>query len=280
MDIEYRKHRYLENPGLALFAFWLTILSIANSIIFVFPISTQSRQVVVTVEVLISILLLLDFLYLLRGAPNRRRYFVRGLGWMDLVGSLPIPFFRFLRLIPMLVTGRHLRRNEALVARQVGLDQRAKSTLLGFVLVAVVIFETAAILVLEYEVGAPGASIVSGEDALWWSFVTVTTVGYGDMVPVTTGGRIVGIALMTVGIGLFSVITSFTADWFRRSRNRTVAPRMSETRPMSTHNELVANLRQMIDRQEDQHREAMAALREHLEQLEATVRNGGSPDST
>lgn len=271
METDYRKQRYLANPGIALFSFWITILSIANSVLLVFPIALQSKQVVVIVEIFLSILLLVDFLALLRGAPNRRRYFLRGMGWMDFLGSIPVPFARVLRLIPMVITGRQLRRGDAEAARQAGQEQRAKSTLFGFVLVAIIIFETAAILVLEYEFGAPGASIVTGEDALWWSFVTVTTVGYGDMVPVTTGGRLVGIALMTVGIGLFSVITSFMADWFRRSRGRAVAPPASGARTTLSRSEHVAMLRQLIDEQEQHHRQTMAALREQLERIEAAL---------
>ena len=48
-------------------------------------------------------------------------------------------------------------------------------------------------------------------DALWWSAATITTVGYGDLTPVTFGGRVAGVALMVVGISTFAVITARVA---------------------------------------------------------------------
>lgn len=53
----------------------------------------------------------------------------------------------------------------------------------------------------------PTSNINTAEDALCWSYVTVTTVGYGDKYSVTTEGRLVAAFLMTVGVGLFGTFT-------------------------------------------------------------------------
>lgn len=55
---------------------------------------------------------------------------------------------------------------------------------------------------------------MSFQDALWWSFVTTTTVGYGDLSPVTGLGRIVAAVLMLVGIGLIDSLTSSITTFF------------------------------------------------------------------
>lgn len=72
----------------------------------------------------------------------------------------------------------------------------------------------AALAELDSERGAPGSNIHTFGDALWWAGVTVTTVGYGDLYPVTTEGRFVAFALMLVGISVLGIITASVAAWF------------------------------------------------------------------
>jgi voltage-gated potassium channel len=68
--------------------------------------------------------------------------------------------------------------------------------------------------VLLFEEKAKGSNIHDYPDALWWAIVTVTTVGYGDRYPVTSGGRVVAVILMLVGIGLIGVLTATVASVF------------------------------------------------------------------
>ena len=95
------------------------------------------------------------------------------------------------------------------------LDQnRAKSAALLMALLVIVVLPTATVAVLGFESSAPEANIQSGSDALWWSIVTMSTVGYGDFYPSTAGGRLAALTLMTVGIGIYGVLTSYLAHFF------------------------------------------------------------------
>ena len=71
----------------------------------------------------------------------------------------------------------------------------------------------AALAALQAERYAEGASITSFGDAMWWALTTMTTVGYGDTYPVTTGGRVVGALLMVTGVALLGVVTATLASW-------------------------------------------------------------------
>jgi voltage-gated potassium channel len=57
-------------------------------------------------------------------------------------------------------------------------------------------------------------------DGVWWAMSTVTTVGYGDLAPKTTGGRVIAMAVMLVGIGFIAVLTAAAAERFIRNQRR------------------------------------------------------------
>jgi voltage-gated potassium channel len=111
-----------------------------------------------------------------------------------------VPMLRMLRVALL------LRKS----LRSISTDRIAGSL---FTIVAAVVF-TAAVLQWNIERQTPGANIQTFGEALWWAVVTTTTVGYGDFYPVNTTGRIVGAALMIVGIGLIGTVSATVASWF------------------------------------------------------------------
>jgi voltage-gated potassium channel Kch len=178
----------------------------------------EVREVLRILDTIFALIFLLDFLIRLRLATDRRRYLFRA-GWLDLIFSIPgIPAMRVIR---GLITLRHTRRVlqatpddlEALAHERLG-----ESVLMVTVLGALIVISVGSILIVIVEAGAPGATIVRGADAIWWSLVTVATVGYGDEVPVTTGGRWIGSFMIVVGVALFTTITSFLASTFTGRR--------------------------------------------------------------
>jgi voltage-gated potassium channel len=102
-----------------------------------------------------------------------------------------------------------------------------------FLTAAAVLVLNGAVIVYLFERHAPGSNIHTLGDAVWWSFVTVTTVGYGDFYPVTTGGRVTACLIMGTGLLTLAVVTAQVASSFvaqgpsraRPAREDEAAPR-------------------------------------------------------
>jgi len=96
---------------------------------------------------------------------------------------------------------------------------KLKGTLTSALIFAVliIIFSSIAILQVEHH---PNSNILTAEDALWWAYVTITTVGFGDLYPVTTEGSIIAAFLMTTGVGLFGTFTAYVSSVFIRSQKK------------------------------------------------------------
>lgn len=143
-----------------------------------------------------------DYVVRLVLAEDRRRYLLRH--WLDLL-IVALPLLRPLRLLRLLPLISVLNRHATLLLRgRVALYVAVGSSLIAFV---------AALTVLSVERGRPGANIENFGDAIWWAAETMTTVGYGDVYPVTAWGRTIAVGLMVCGIGLLGTVTATLASW-------------------------------------------------------------------
>jgi voltage-gated potassium channel len=86
--------------------------------------------------------------------------------------------------------------------------------LLRFLVAAAVLVLNGAVIVYLFERHAPGSNIHTLGNSLWWSFVTVTTVGYGDFYPVTTAGRVTACFIMGTGLLTLAVVTAQVSSSF------------------------------------------------------------------
>lgn len=150
--------------------------------------------------------------------------------------------------LPML---RPLRVLRVFTALQVLIRQGGRvsigRTLAGAAGATFLLMVIAAVAMLDAERGQPGATIESFRDALWWSGVTVTTVGYGDVYPVTEVGRVVAFGLMLVGVSMIGVVTASIAAWFVGRSETAESELVSEMRAVRSE---VARLREERSRTE------------------------------
>ncbi|GAQ64402.1 potassium channel family protein [Streptomyces scabiei] len=124
--------------------------------------------------------------------------------WLDTV-VLVLPLLRPLRVVQIHdAVQRHHERPRLSLHARVAVYAGLSVTLLGF---------TGALAVYQQEHDAPGATILTFGDSVWWVCSTLATVGYGDVTPVTPMGRTIAVFLMACGLALLGTVTGSFGSW-------------------------------------------------------------------
>jgi voltage-gated potassium channel len=163
----------------------------------------------------VLVIFTVDYLTRLFLSKDKKQFLLRNIP--DLVAIIPFDnifrlarlarIARLVRLIRLLRAGLILRRFSATLF---GILETNGLKYLIIVTVIIIILGSLGIQYLEKDIG----NIKNFGDALWWSLVTTTTVGYGDISPSTSGGRILAAFLMIFGIGFLGMITASIATYF------------------------------------------------------------------
>ena len=162
--------------------------------------SQADQTVLIILEDSLCAIFLFDFFRSLRLAQNKWGYFLKGGGWLDLLGSIPLSAFAIFRVARLFRIIRLLRKMTGGELRRMFTGRLAQNTLLFTLVIALFLIFTISWIVLRAEQGAPNANIKTYHEAVWWAFVTITTVGYGDYYPVTTVGQSMAIILMFLAL--------------------------------------------------------------------------------
>jgi voltage-gated potassium channel len=167
-----------------------------------------------TVDTVVCFIFLGDFFWRLASAQNKAAYMKWG--WIDLISSIPtldaLRWARAVRVVRILRVLRGVKSAKILIEHL--FRNRAKGAFFSVAMISFVLIVFSSIAILQVEPALSGSNIKNGADALWWAFVTITTVGYGDYYPVSTTGRIIAAVLMTAGVGLFGTFTAYVANLF------------------------------------------------------------------
>lgn len=260
------KHEVIQEASYEIFIVLLTILSIFNLLVFAFARQSDVWNVAQNINLLISLIFFVDFLVRLRKAGDRRNYFLKGNGWLDLVGSIPIPGFNIARSWRIFHARRMLSKEGTReVVREVA-ENRADAAIIFISLAVIYLLEFGSIFILRAEANVVGSNIDSAGDALWWVLVTISTVGYGDLYPVTNSGRFVSIFVIIAGVGVFGTLSGYLANAFLGQRNN--APDSQTTAQEDPVLSEIAALRKTIEASQNWQVEANTMLQSRLEKVE------------
>ena len=204
-------HHYNRNMGLKTWKKWtdwpLMVLSVVFLVVYSWEI--LSRTYIALCETVINVIwvvFVVDYVVSLWLADDRWQWFKHNLFTLL---TIALPMLRPLRLLRLLTVLHVLNRTSGMAVRgRITVYAAGAAGMLMYV---------GALAVYSVERGAPGSTITDFGTALWWAFVTVTTVGYGDFSPVTFQGKIIAVVLMFTGIALIGIVTATLASWKHRS---------------------------------------------------------------
>ncbi|MBP0483851.1 ion transporter [Sagittula salina] len=163
-------------------------------------------------EVLLLGIFTLEYALRLWSAPDRLRYATSFWGVIDLMAILPALLFllpdaqvlRTLRVMRVFRMLKLLRMRRALARIEYAIASSRDELILAVFMAAIMLF-IAAVGIYQFEHKAQPEAFGSIPEALWWALATLTTVGYGDVYPITLGGRIFTAFVLLIGLGIVAI---------------------------------------------------------------------------
>ena len=186
----------------------LTFLAVAFLFSFSYPafvdsVTTFTQSVLDLVQWISWIAFAGDLAYGIYTSDNWKKYLRKHP--LDVL-AVTLPFLRPLRVLRVISFGA-LALEKVALARSMAVTAKVIVTTLFLTYIA-------AVQMTIFERDADGANIKNFGDGIWWAFVSVTTVGYGDKYPVTAAGKLLAVALLILGVSLLATITASVATSF------------------------------------------------------------------
>jgi voltage-gated potassium channel len=266
------KRREQLDFGYELFIAAVSILSVFNMLLAYIPgVDQDAINVVLIINAVLTLLFIYDFGLRLATAPSRSSYFFRDYGWADLLAC--IPQFRIFRMFRIYKAYRLVKKYGVQYIISFLSTNRAAAALYILVLMVIIIIESGGFLVLQAESASESANITTAGDAIWWAYVTITTVGYGDRFPVTMGGRLVGVMVMTTGVAVFATFAGLISSKLLASPAKDDEEKKPEEEIIPFEKQVITGMDEIksyMSQQEQKNQEISV----RLEHLENTLKTG------
>lgn len=191
-------------------------------------------------EIVVTLIFTLEYGLRVYVAPQRLRYIFSFWGLIDLIAIAPfyitlglglagidmrgVRAFRLLRILRLLKLARYSRT----LARFHRAFQLAREELAIYLLLTLILLFVAATGIYYFENPAQPEAFASIPHSLWWAMVTLTTVGYGDVYPITAGGRIFTFFVLMVGLGIVAVPTGLISSALSQVRREESDARLAQ----------------------------------------------------
>lgn len=239
--ITFKKRLYdlTNNPKFDLVIIIFIMISIGLFFVdSVFKLNASSKRIVDKVEWSFTFIFVVEYLIRFYSARSKKIFFFSHL--IDLLAIAPLfRFFRLFRILRLLkfLSSNSLRRWLNALSQKSKFfqftfqDKVFEIALVFSFLISLLFIGTIGILALEK---GHNEQFTNFADGLWWTVVTLTTVGYGDKFPITVGGKFLAIFLMFTGLSFFALITSFISS-FIIERYRKGANKGMELAALSNH---------------------------------------------
>jgi len=206
----------------------LIILSLVSFSLDTLPnLSDRFRRVLDTIETFVVVIFSVEYVLRIIVTRKKLRFIFSFYGLIDLAAILPfylasgvdlrsIRAFRFFRIVRALKLVRYTRA----LAYFRNAVKEIKEELILFLLFTFILLFVAAAGIYFFENPVQPEVYKSIFDSLWWAIVTLTTVGYGDMYPITTGGKIFTFIILLIGLGVVAIPTGLFASALNKVRER------------------------------------------------------------
>ena len=204
----------------------LILLSVASFTIETLPdLTAETINYLETFELVCIFIFSLEYLIRLYIAKNKLKFITSFYGIIDILAILPFYLtlgfdlrsarvLRFLRLFRLI---KLIRYNKAIRRFQTAF-MMIKQELIMFSIVSLILFYLSAVGIYYFENSVQPESFSSVFSSLWWSVVTLTTVGYGDIVPITVGGRIFTFIILMIGLGIIAIPSGMISSALTEAR--------------------------------------------------------------